>query len=280
MVTGSSWLMASLRTWYSLQAFSSMWVIDFPFHVCAALSCVAEGTLTLMYWPVSSVHQGEDIPDHCLPFNTNMSFPKSALNDTNNSFQQVNSQSCIFFDHVWSHRKHWRLLGYLQCHKALWFLSETLKGAAQIMEDNEPLGEGGKPWNQKNFENFQNLQDQILDQGQCVSTGPACLSFVCFVCLFCVFDECSSLCFFAFDDRSSLCFLPLMNAAVFVLSLWWTLLFVFCLWWTLLSTADLHGRRHLRCFSVLLHQHCRRHSAPGTFILPFSYLFVSNKIWG
>lgn len=67
------------------------------------------------------------------------------------------------------------------------------------MQDSEPLGEGGKPWNQENFENFQNLQYQILEEGQCVSTGPACLSFVCFVSLMN-----APLFVFVFDERCPL----------------------------------------------------------------------------
>lgn len=41
------------------------------------------------------------------------------------------------------------------------------------MEDSIPFGEGGEPWNKNTFSDFQNLQYQILDQGECVST---CLS--------------------------------------------------------------------------------------------------------
>ena len=124
-----------------------------------------------------------------------MSFPKLDLIGANNSFQQVN---CLFqLYHVWAHWGHWRLLACLQCPKALWVLSESLKGAAQIMADSSPLGEGGKPWNTKIFEDFQNIQYQILDEGQCVSTWQsffgslACLSFVCF--LTCLFADTSSL---------------------------------------------------------------------------------------
>lgn len=38
------------------------------------------------------------------------------------------------------------------------------------MDDHTPLGEGGKPWNENNLNNFQNIQYQIMDQGECVST--------------------------------------------------------------------------------------------------------------
>ncbi|TWW54456.1 interferon phi 2 [Takifugu flavidus] len=110
--------------------------------VVAMPTCRLEGHLVQLAHDLLQ-NLGENISVHCLPYNANMSFPESVLTGANKSS--------------------------LQCHKALWVVSESLRGAAQIMEDSIPFREGGEPWNKNTFSDFQNLQYQILDQGQCLT---------------------------------------------------------------------------------------------------------------
>lgn len=125
-----------------------------------------------------------------------MSFPDSVLTGANKSSQPVNLQICFFLEKhciISESTGDIHVFGCLQCYKALWVMSKCLEGAAQIMMDNVPFGEGGKPWNRNMFLNFQNIQYQILDQAQCVST---CLSILLpdVVCLLtCLFVDHSSI---------------------------------------------------------------------------------------
>ncbi|XP_077413546.1 interferon alpha-F-like [Vanacampus margaritifer] len=83
---------------------------------------------------------GALFPVRCLPYNANATFPRSAL---------ANSP---------------------QCQWALEFLYKSLQGAEQVFEDYDfALGEGGLAWDLCKLDDFQNLQNGLLQESSCLS---------------------------------------------------------------------------------------------------------------
>ncbi|CAJ1075523.1 interferon C [Xyrichtys novacula] len=86
---------------------------------------------------------GEEFPDHCLPYNANITFPRSLISAT------AASQS--------------------QCPKALNALNETLWGAQlKFQNPGVPLGEGGVNWNPNGLEQFQGVCHRLIRQMSCM----------------------------------------------------------------------------------------------------------------
>ncbi|KAE8282654.1 hypothetical protein D5F01_LYC18041 [Larimichthys crocea] len=112
--------------------------------VAAMPTCQLEGDL------VQSAHHllrdlGADFPEHCLPYNANISFPSSA-------FPAATAN-------------------HPQCHKSLWVVHESLREAGLVFQDNDiPVGEGGVTWNDQKLEDFQNLQYRLVEEGSCLSS--------------------------------------------------------------------------------------------------------------
>ncbi|XP_070837216.1 interferon phi 2 [Chaetodon trifascialis] len=120
-------------------------------QVCSLqLTAVAVPTCRLQGKVVQSAHDllrdlGGKFPDHCRPYNANISFPGSA-------FPAATA----------SHPK---------CRQALWVVYESLREAGLIFDDHElPVGEGGVTWDDKKLEDFQNLQHRLLEEGSCLSS--------------------------------------------------------------------------------------------------------------
>nr|XP_046272202.1 interferon phi 3 [Scatophagus argus]XP_046272203.1 interferon phi 3 [Scatophagus argus] len=95
---------------------------------------------------VQSAHQllldlGGDFPVRCLPYNANISFPVSIFSPA-----AVNQP---------------------QCCRALWVVYESMQKAETIFLNNElPVGEGGVTWDNKTLDDFQNMQDQLVEEGK------------------------------------------------------------------------------------------------------------------
>uniref|UniRef100_A0A3Q1K0G7 Uncharacterized protein n=1 Tax=Anabas testudineus TaxID=64144 RepID=A0A3Q1K0G7_ANATE len=85
---------------------------------------------------------GGPFPVHCVKYNANISFPDSVL-------------TAVAASHA-------------QCHQVLWVLNESLDGARQVFE-NHSLPEDGLEWDEVKFDNFQNLQYQLLGEWRCSS---------------------------------------------------------------------------------------------------------------
>ncbi|XP_070780053.1 interferon phi 2 [Enoplosus armatus] len=121
-------------------------------QVCSLqLMVVAMPTCQLQGHLVQSAHHllrdlGGPFPVPCLPYNTNISFPVSAFPAATAS--------------------------HPQCRRALRVVYESLKEAGFIFENNElPVGEGGVTWDDQKLEHFQNLQDRLVEEGSCLSSG-------------------------------------------------------------------------------------------------------------
>nr|XP_043907289.1 interferon beta-like [Solea senegalensis] len=94
---------------------------------------------------------GGPFPVHCLQYNVNISFPDSALPAT--SANQA------------------------QCRRALWVVYETLNETQLILQNNHlPVGGGGVTWDEGKLDTFMNLQERLLEEGSCLSTGPHAVS--------------------------------------------------------------------------------------------------------
>ncbi|KAL6102325.1 ifna2 [Pungitius sinensis] len=112
--------------------------------VAAMPTCSLEGNI------VKSAHHllrdlAGKFPNYCRQYNTNISFPYSAL-----PAAKANPS---------------------QCRRALWVVYESLQEAEQIFEDHElPVGVEGFSWNNQKFINFQHLQHRLLEKGQCLSS--------------------------------------------------------------------------------------------------------------
>ncbi|KAK9534416.1 hypothetical protein VZT92_006867 [Zoarces viviparus] len=120
-------------------------------QVCGLhLMVVAMPTCTLEGNMVRSAHHllrdlGGRFPAHCLPYNTNISFPDSA-------FPAAKAN-------------------HIQCRRALRVVYESLQGAEQVFEDHElPVGVGGVTWDDDKFIKFQHLQHRLLENGSCLSS--------------------------------------------------------------------------------------------------------------
>ncbi|XP_057716578.1 interferon phi 2 [Corythoichthys intestinalis] len=87
---------------------------------------------------------GAPFPARCLPYNANVTFPRAALaNET-------------------------------QCRRALRNLRRTLQGSEKVFEDNEaPQGDGEVAWNPRKLEDFQNLQNRVVQEAECLSSAGA-----------------------------------------------------------------------------------------------------------
>ncbi|XP_061838281.1 uncharacterized protein [Nerophis lumbriciformis] len=98
---------------------------------------------------VQKVHRlladpGASFPVHCLPFNANVSFPRSALsNGTANG---------------------------TKCERPLRTLYECLQGAEQVFKDNDIAErEGGVPWDKHKLDRLRHLRYRLVVEDDCMS---------------------------------------------------------------------------------------------------------------
>ncbi|XP_029015149.3 interferon phi 2 [Betta splendens] len=114
-----------------------------PMSVVNSPVCSLQGILL-----ESSHHLLRDVggpfPVPCVQYNANISFPKSVLRAATDNLSE--------------------------CRQVSWLVFESLQGAWNVFEDyNVTFGEDGLNWNEVNFDNFQNLQYQVLEDGSCLS---------------------------------------------------------------------------------------------------------------
>nr|QYW22330.1 interferon c [Channa argus] len=87
---------------------------------------------------------GVPFPVHCVQYNVNISFPDSAFPA--------------------SAAKH------SECRQALCVVYKFLNGTGKVFAEHDlPVGEGGLNWDEKKLDDFQNLQDRLLTEGECLS---------------------------------------------------------------------------------------------------------------
>uniref|UniRef100_A0A3Q1GSI4 Uncharacterized protein n=1 Tax=Acanthochromis polyacanthus TaxID=80966 RepID=A0A3Q1GSI4_9TELE len=88
---------------------------------------------------------GTRFPVQCLVYNSNISFPDSALPSTP--------------------------ANRTQCRQVSWVVYESLREAGLLFGEYDlPAGEGGVNWDEQKFDDFLNLQDRLVEQdGRCLS---------------------------------------------------------------------------------------------------------------